>query len=97
MKSKEEVLKILKQELPYLKEKYKVKSIGMFGSYVRGEPKKSSDIDILVEFYDAPSLLKFIEMENYLGEALETKVDLVIKDALKPAIGRHVLEEVVLV
>lgn len=92
---KEEILKILRQELPYLKEEYKVKSIGVFGSYVKEEYRKGSDIDVLVEFYDVPSLLKFIKMENYLSDVLGVKVDLVMKDALKPEIGKHILKEVV--
>lgn len=95
MKPKEEILKILRQELPYLKEEYKVKSIGVFGSYVKEEYRKGSDIDVLVEFYDVPSLLRFIKMENYLSDVLGVKVDLVMKDALKPEIGKHILKEVV--
>jgi predicted nucleotidyltransferase len=52
MKTLEEIKKILKQHKRELKEKYGVKEIGIFGSYVRGEQKKKSDIDILVEFYE---------------------------------------------
>lgn len=95
MKTKEEILKILVRELPNLKEKYHIKSLGIFGSYVRGERTKKSDIDILVEFDEAPSLLKFIELENYLSDTLGAKVDLVMKDALKPAIGKRILREVI--
>ena len=78
-----------------MKEKYRVKKIGIFGSYVRGEQRKSSDIDVLVEFHEAPSLLKFIDMENYLSEILGIKVDLVMKNSLKPYIGKHILDEVI--
>lgn len=95
MKSKEEILKILKKELPYLKEKFKVKSIGIFSSYVRGEQTKTSDIDMLVEF-DAPvGFFKFIELEDYLSEKLGVKIDLVTPDALKPLIKPHIIEEAV--
>ena len=95
MKSKEEILKVLKKELPSLKEKFKVKSIGIFGSYVRGEQTKTSDIDMLVEF-DAPvGFFKFIELEDYLSEKLGLKVDLVTPDALKPLIKPHIMEEAV--
>jgi predicted nucleotidyltransferase len=62
---------------------------------VRGEAKKSSDLDILVEFNQAPSLLEFINMEDDLSEKLGIKVDLVMKKALKPRIGQRILEEVV--
>ncbi|KAB2940880.1 MAG: nucleotidyltransferase [Candidatus Methanoperedens nitroreducens] len=93
MKSKEEILKTMKKELPYLKEKFKVKSIGIFGSYARGEQTKTSDIDMLIEF-DAPvGFFKFIDLENYLSEKLRAKVDLVTPDALKPLIKPQIIEE----
>jgi len=92
-------IKVIKNKIksaePFLKEKYRVKKIGIFGSYVRGEQRKSSDIDVLVEFHEAPSLLKFIDMENYLSEILGIKVDLVMKNSLKPYIGKHILDEVI--
>lgn len=95
MKSKDDILKVLKKELPSLKEKFKVKSIGLFGSYARGEQTKTSDIDMLVEF-DAPvGFFKFIELEDYLSEKLGVKVDLVTPDALKPLIKPHIIEEAV--
>ena len=72
-----------------------MKSIGVFGSYIRGEEKEKSDLDILVEFEEPVSLLKFIELENYLSDSIGVKVDLVMKSALKPRIGKRILEEVV--
>lgn len=94
MKSKEEILKVLKKELPYLKEKFHVKTIGIFGSYARGEQEKKSDIDMLVEFEKPVDFFVFIELEDYLSEKLEAKVDLVTPDALKPLIKSSVMEEV---
>jgi len=87
----------LRQYMPELEQRYKVKTLGVFGSYIRGEQHKRSDLDLLVEFYDPPSLLKFIEMKHYLSDLLGVKVDLVMRDALKPAIGKRVLNEVVAV
>jgi len=87
----------IKSAESFLKEKYQVKKIGIFGSYSRGEQRKSSDIDILVEFHVAPSLLKFIAMENYLSEILAIKVDLVMKNSLKHYIGKRILNEVIYV
>ncbi|MCS6937353.1 MAG: nucleotidyltransferase family protein [Candidatus Bipolaricaulota bacterium] len=81
----------------HLREKYRVKSLGIFGSYVRGDQRKKSDLDILVEFLEPPSLFTLIELENYLSDLLGMKVDLVMKSALKPRIGQHVLREVVMV
>ncbi|MDI6793130.1 MAG: nucleotidyltransferase family protein [bacterium] len=91
----EAVRKILKENKPILSEKFKVKEIGLFGSYVRGEAKEDSDIDVLVEFNKTMGLLEFIALENHLSDTLGIKVDLVMKSALKPRIGRHILEEVV--
>jgi predicted nucleotidyltransferase len=62
-------------------------------SSVRGEQRKRSDLDVLVEFDRVPSLFEFIRLERYLSELLKIKVDLVMKSALKPAISRHILEE----
>ncbi|MEF9475689.1 MAG: nucleotidyltransferase family protein [Candidatus Mariimomonas ferrooxydans] len=89
---------ILKAHKEELKEKYGVKEIGVFGSYVRGEHEGKSDLDILVEFEEDAKigLLKFVNMENYLTELISVKVDLVEKSALKPRIGKHILKEVVL-
>lgn len=87
----------LKKQLPYLSQTYQVRSLGVFGSYIRRQQKPSSDLDILVTFKQPPSLLKFIELENYLGDQFKVKVDLVMKNVLKPAIGKHILNEVVYV
>jgi predicted nucleotidyltransferase len=97
MKKIEEIKKKLVELKPSLKEEFKVQSIGVFGSYLRGEEKKGSDLDVLVEFKESAvlSLLDFIGLENYLSEALGVKVDLIEKSALKPRIGKHILEEVV--
>ncbi|MGB9682909.1 MAG: nucleotidyltransferase family protein [bacterium] len=97
MRNLEEIRSILSYYKEELKIKYGVREIGIFGSYVRNEQRRSSDIDILVEFEKTPSLLEFINLENYLSDILGVKVDLVMKDSLKPNIGRHILEEVILV
>jgi predicted nucleotidyltransferase len=80
-----------------LKEKFKVKTIGVFGSYVRGEQNRSSDVDILVEFEEPVGLFEFMKLENYLSHLLEVKVDLVSKKALKPHIGERILQEVIMI
>jgi len=89
-----EILKKLEAEKPYLRERFKVKRLGLFGSFARNEPAKGSDIDILVEFQEPISLFKFIDLENHLGKILEKKVDLVSKKALKPRLKKQILKEV---
>lgn len=98
MKNIEEIKQKLKELTPYLKEQYGVLTIGIFGSYIRGEENKESDLDILVEFKESKdlSLLDFINMENYLSDTLGIKVDLVTKDSLKPRIGKYILSEVIM-
>ena len=95
MKTFEEIKEILSQSKPTVQEKYKVKEMGIFGSYVRGEQNEASDVDVLIDFEQAPSLLKFIELENYLSDTLGVKVDLVMKRVLKPRIGKNILAEVI--
>ena len=80
---------------PALAEKYEVESMDLFGSYVREEQSEGSDLDVLVTFRKAPSLFKFMELENLLAETLGVKVDLVMKDVLKPGIRERILEEAV--
>jgi len=97
MRNIEEIKKKLEELKPVLKNQFKVKSIGIFGSYVRGEEGKESDLDILVDFEEKAnlSLLDFIRLENYLSERLGMKVDLVERETLKPRIGKHILGELI--
>ncbi|MFQ6065475.1 MAG: nucleotidyltransferase family protein [Candidatus Bathyarchaeia archaeon] len=91
----EEIKRKLAELKPIINEKFKVRTIGLFGSYVKRAEKGESDLDILVEFAEPISLLKFIELENYLSDSIGVKVDLVMKSALKPRIGKQILKEVV--
>jgi predicted nucleotidyltransferase len=95
--SVEEVKAILKEHKDEVVQKYRVREIGIFGSFVRGEQKRRSDIDILVEFDQRyiPGLLKFIEMERYLEKLLRKKVDLVRKGGIRPELRKSILKEVV--
>jgi len=91
----EAVLGILKDRLPELQQTYGVRSLGVFSSYVRGESRATSDLDVLVEFDRAPTFFQFVRLERMLAELLGIKVDLVMKSALNPEIGKHILDEVV--
>jgi predicted nucleotidyltransferase len=94
LKNSEFFIEILRQHLPELREKYSVSYLGIFGSYIRGEQTKDSDLDVLIQFDKKPGLLKYIELENYLSDLLGVKVDLVMKSALKTNIGKQILNEV---
>ena len=80
-----------------LAERYGVETLEVFGSYVRDTQHRESDLDVLVDFDDRPiTLLQFIALERELSDQLGVKVDLVERSSLKPTIGRHILEEVVM-
>ena len=79
--------------LPMLAEQYQVESLALFGSRVRSEEHVDSDLDVLVTFSATPDLLQYIRLEQFLSETLGVQVDLVMKDALKPHIGAHILRE----
>lgn len=88
-------IEILKHQMPRLANQYKVQGLALFGSFVRGEQRRGSDLDVLVQFAESPSLFTFVRLERYLSDLLGVKVDLVMKDALKPTIGKHILREAV--
>ena len=72
-----------------------METLEVFGSYVSSEQKKGIDLDVLVTFKEDPSLLTYIAIENYLSDLLGIKVDLVMKDSLKPKIGQQILREAI--
>jgi predicted nucleotidyltransferase len=94
-RSLKKLLEILHQQIPLLAERYGVERLEVFGSYVSDEQRTDSDLDILVTFKEAPSLLTFIAIEHYLSDLLGVKVDLVMKDSLKPKIGERILREAI--
>jgi uncharacterized protein len=87
MNNIEAIKRMLSEHKTKLRKKFKVKIIGVFGSYVRGEQEISSYVDVLVEFEEPVGLFEFMALENYLTNLLGAKVDLVSKKALKPHIG----------
>ncbi len=94
-RSFKKILEILHQQTPLLVERYGVEKLEVFGTYLRHEQGKDSDLDVLITYREVPSLLRFIALENYLTDQLGVKVDLVMKDSLKPNIGQRILREAV--
>lgn len=97
MKTLEEIKQILRTSKPLLRRQYQVTEVGVFGSYARGEQTETSDVDILIDYEQAPTLFKLVELQDYLVGVVEMKVDLVTKNGLKPRIRDRVLSEVVYV
>lgn len=97
MKTLDEIKTILQAQEAYLAEQYGVAEIGVFGSYVRGEQRCGSDIDILIELERPPriSLLGLVDLEYYLSDLLGADVDVAIKKNLRERIGRRILSEAV--
>jgi predicted nucleotidyltransferase len=97
METFEKLKDILAEHKQQLKDRYKVEEIGIFGSYVRKEQKRKSDLDVLVSFSEIIDLFMFVELENYLSDILGVTVDLVMKDSLRPRLKERILNEAVYV
>jgi uncharacterized protein len=97
MKEIEKIVKKLSELKPEIEKRYQITEIGVFGSYVRNEQTANSDVDILVSLDEnsSLSLLGLGKVEKWLSEILGKKVDLVMKETLKPRIGKRILSEVV--
>ncbi len=91
----DEIISKLREIMPILAEKYSVKSLETFGSYTRGQQSKESDLDVLVEFHETIDLFMYMELEEFLSEVLDIKVDLVMRDTLKPRIKEKILKEAI--
>lgn len=91
----QEIVEIIGQLNPLLEAKYKAKVKGIFGSYVRGEETRKSDLDVLVEFQKGANLLDLVGLSNYLEEKLHLSVDVVPVDTIRPEIKEQVFKEAV--
>jgi len=94
MSEREKILKTLRELKPEIQRRYKVREIGLFGSFVRGEERDASDIDVLVDFDEDADLLDLVGLSLYLEERLLRAVDVVSKRALRPEIRDAVLNEI---
>ena len=97
MKSLKEIKRRLKVLNPVLKKNFSVKTLELFGSFVRGEQTEKSDLDVLVTFSEPNNvdLFKFIELRLFLKDELGVDVDLIEKDTLKPRLKDRILEEAI--
>ena len=90
-----EIQATLRDLMPELKARYKVATLKLFGSFVRGEQHATSDLDVLVTFERVPDLWKYYELEDFLTDTLGIKVDLVTESGLKPRVRETILTELV--
>ncbi|MCX8027835.1 MAG: nucleotidyltransferase family protein [Thermodesulfovibrionales bacterium] len=95
MKTLDDIKKILLKHKSEIQEKYGVKKIGIFGSFVRGQQRRQSDIDILVEYFETPDIFLMIDLEDHLTKILKKKVELVRKEAIRPELKDIISKEVI--
>ena len=94
LRTKQDILNVLEKNRSRLRA-LGITKIGMFGSFVRGEQRPDSDIDLLVEFESGKKTFdNFMELSFFLEEALRSKIELVTAESLSPYIGPHILGEV---
>lgn len=90
-----EIIEAIKKRKKVLQEKYKVKEIGIFGSYIRGEQTEKSDVDILVDFYELPDIFNLLKLERSLRGTLKCRVDVVRKQAIRKELRDQILSEAI--
>ena len=97
MANLDQILGVLKDEMPYFRSRYQIESLRVFGSYARGEQKKESDLDLLVRFEKNAqlTLIDYIDLRDELSKLLSVKIDLVDESTLKPLIGENILREAI--
>jgi predicted nucleotidyltransferase len=94
IKTKQDILNVLDQNQSHLRS-LGVRRIGLFGSFVRGEQRLGSDIDLLVEFASGRKTFDaFMELSFFLEEVLQRRIELVTMESLSPYIGPHIIKEV---
>jgi predicted nucleotidyltransferase len=95
MTDRDEILDLLISMKSDLTARYKVRSIGIFGSFARMEAREESDVDILVDFREGADLFDLIELSEYLEEKIGRHVDLATPRALRPEIREGIYRDVV--
>jgi len=93
MVKKDQILNTLHENKDIMKEKFGVRKIGLFGSYLRGESIQGSDIDLLVEL-ENPTFDHYMDLKFFLEDLFQTEVDLVLEDTLKPRLKPYIAREV---
>ena len=93
----EQIYETLQQHFHKLQNQYSVKTLGVFGSYAREEATNNSDLDVLVEFDGELTFRNYMDLKFFLEDLFKRKVDLVIKEDIKPKIREQILGETVYV
>jgi predicted nucleotidyltransferase len=94
MRDIDDIMGQLRAMQPDLRRRYHIREMGVFGSYVRGEQREDSDLDVLVDLGEGTTLIDYAGLQLELSDALGVRVDLANKKTLKPRIGLRILSEV---
>ena len=95
MKSTSEIIQRLSSMKTDLQQQFGITDLGIFGSYVREEQKPESDIDVYVDYHETPSLLDIVDLENFLSDTLNEKVDVVPRECIRPELEKYILPEII--
>ncbi|QUH22435.1 nucleotidyltransferase family protein [Methanobacterium alkalithermotolerans] len=93
MKTKSEVLKILETDFQFLRENFHVDKIGLFGSYARQEQSEKSDLDLLINFETTPDFIQLVELEGYLSDLLDIKVEILTSGGIKDRVRPNIMKD----
>jgi predicted nucleotidyltransferase len=94
MKTREEIVEILRRAWPELAREYGLHRLALFGSYARGDAREGSDVDVLVEF-DASLGLRFVDLADRIQELLDLPTDVVSRRAISPRHWAAIEEDLV--
>jgi predicted nucleotidyltransferase len=94
MRNLDDIMDQLRVLQPALRRRYPIRRMGVFGSYVRGEQREDSDLDVLVEIGEGMTLPDYVGLQMELSDALGIRVDLADKAGLRRRIGQRILAEV---
>ena len=93
MLTRDDIINMLREKLPYLNSEFGVKRIGLFGSFSDGEPDEESDVDIIAEF-EKPIGLRFIEFTEYLEHLLGRKTDVLTLAGIEGIRNKEIAKEI---
>lgn len=95
--TKEQIIAFLRSQKDFFEKEFKVKKIGIFGSYARSDTHEDSDIDIVVELQE-PDLFHMIGIKQTVEEAFDNKVDIVrLRERMNESLRNRIEQDVIYV
>ena len=93
MQTKDDIVKILREKLPYLNSEFGVRRIGLFGSYAVGKPNENSDVDIIAEF-DKPIGFRIVEFAEYIEQLFGKRIDILTPAGINSIRNKQIADEI---